>query len=73
MKTLEDRVERLEADFMGKIAALTEEPYLLEALMRLVIRNLCHDFVNLGVLGSEVADHLDAIADVMRDNAPERE
>jgi hypothetical protein len=68
---MEHQISAILDEAFGKFKQLSEDPYFRDAIMKAVIREACHRFVEFGVAGHDIADHLEVMAGVMRDSGPE--
>lgn len=70
MKTLDEQVDDLVDHMTDQFVGLSEDPYFREAIMKAAIRRICHQaHQKLEVSAYDIADHLDVMAEVMRDEA----
>lgn len=65
---INDRVMSFAQEFLKP---LSSDPYVVDAIMKITLRDLCHEFLVLDVSGYEIADHLEVMAEVMRAKAVE--
>lgn len=77
MTTQSDPIEDLINDrvvaFVGEfLRPLSSDPYVVDAIMKITLRDLCHEFLVLDVSGYDIADHLEVMASVMREKAADQ-
>lgn len=68
---MEDQVNAIVDAAVERLGQISEDAYFRDAVMKAALREICHKFAELGVSRDDIADHLDVMADVMRDLARE--
>lgn len=65
---VETTVETMVDDLFARAADLSADPYIREALAKLIVRQTVHRAVEvLDINVHDLADHLDTMADVIKD------
>jgi len=70
--TIETQVGAEVEGVVARLHALSGDPYFRDAIAKIVIRDLCWAFVEedgMNVLHDELADHLEMMAGLLRDDA----
>lgn len=68
MPSIEMAVTDMVDELFDKADALTSDPYIRDAVARIVIRQAVHRSVEvMGIGVYELAEHLDTMADVIKD------
>jgi len=66
--SIETAVANMVDELFERAAALTSDPYIREAVAKIVVRQTVHRSVEvMGISVFDLADHLDTMAEVIKD------